>query len=199
MATEKAYKRIETEEEGEFTFAVISGKGFKAHKRNDYMSYKVTLEIPESEAKRLIKEIKAFWKENKPKDGGKNPDNLESLVYFNEKTEKWSISPHSRTKFEDKDVKIGIVDCEGEKLDPEVFGKIGAGSTGYVSMNLTTYDEGVSMYLNSVQLMEFVPFAGGSGDGSGNFTKKKGKTLSGEKSFSKKEKNKKKKKKKSED
>jgi len=192
---DKAYQRVETEELGEFKFAIITGKGFKAHKRNDYNSYKVTLEISESEAKRLQKVIKEFWKENKPKDGPKKPANLDSLVYFNERTEKWSISPHSRTEFDDREVVIGIVDCNGDKLDPKVFGSIGEGSTGYVSVNITIYDEGVSMFLNSVQLIDFVPFAGGSGDGSGNFKKKEGKALAGKDagSFSKKKKEKKKK------
>lgn len=196
MAEKKVYEEIQNEEIGDFKFAVITGKGFKAHKRNDYNSFKVTLEITKTEAKRLQKIVKKFWKKNKPKDANKIPANYDSLVYYNENTKAWSISPSSRVSFDDRDVKIGIVDCDGSKLDPEVFGRIGEGTTGYVSMNLTTYDEGVSMFLNAVQLIDFVPFAGGSGDGSGNFGAKKGKSLDGEKKFSKKKKKKSKKEKK---
>lgn len=210
MAKEKkVYERVETEEVGDFKFAIITGAGFKAHERNDYNSYKVTLEITEEEAERLQKIIKKFWKENQPatlprktEATKKKPANFDSLVYFNENTDKWSISPSSRTEFEndDGDVRktvIGIVDADGDKLDPEIFGRFSDGTTGWVSFNLTTYDEGVSMFLNSVQLDEFVPYEGGGGDGSGNFTKKKrsGKKLDPN-SMSKKEKKPKKAKKK---
>lgn len=193
MSNKKVYEEIQNEEIGEFKFAVITGKGFKAHKRNDYNSYKVTLAISKSEAKRIKNKVLEFWEENRPKGSPNKPENLDSLVYYNKNTKLWTISPASRVSFDDRDVKIGIVDCDGEKLDPEVFGKIGEGSTGYVSMNMTTYDEGVSLFLNAVQLIDFVPYSGGSGDGSGNFSKKEGNSLGGEKKFSKKKKKKKKK------
>jgi len=194
MAKEKkAYLRVETEDIGEFTFGIISGKGFKAYEENDFLSYKVTLEITKSEAKRLKKIIQDFWDENKPENGKTKPANFDSLVYYNEKTENYSISPHARVRFDgqDEDNVIGIVDIDGEKLDPKVFGSIGKGSTGWVSFNLTTYAKGVSMYLNAVQLDEFVPYSGG-GDGSGNFSKKSGNKLGDGKSMGKKNKKKKK-------
>ena len=200
----KVHLRVETEEIGDFKFAIITGDGFKAHERNDYNSYKVTLEITEDEAERLQGIIKKFWKENQPSElprktdaTKKKPANFDSLVYWNENTKAWSISPTSRVKFNDDDEEnkvIGIVDADGDKLDPKIFGQFSDGTTGWVSFNLTTYAEGVSMYLNSVQIDEFVAYEGGGGDGSGNFTKKKG---SGKKldqtSMSKKEKKPKKK------
>lgn len=200
----KVYERVETEEVGKFKFAVITGDGFKAHTRNDYNSFKVTLEISEDEAKRLQEVIKKFWKENQPAElprktdaTKKKPANFDSLVYYHDKNKMWSISPSSRVRFDGNEENnvIGIVDIDGEKLDPKKFGRFSEGTTGWVSFNLTTYDEGVSMFLNSVQLDEFVPYEGGGGDGSGNFSKKKGTKQGDGKGMSKKDKKKKKSKK----
>jgi len=189
--TGKPYLRYETKDVGDIEFASITGKGIKLDTKNKYMSYKVSMIIPKAEAKRINDIREALWDEYKPKGAKKKPAN--ELVYKHENGNIY-INPHCATEFDDKQTVIGIVDCDGEVLDPEVYGRIGKGSTGYLSVNFTVYAEGVSMYLNSVQIMDFVPYAGGSGDGSGNFSKKEGKGLSGEKKFSKKSKKGKKKK-----
>ena len=189
--TGKPYLRYETGEEGVIEFATIRGGGLKLHKKNDYKSYKVSMIISKKEAKHLRKVIQALWDEFRPRDSEAIPENMAGLVYEHDNGN-FYINPHARAVMNDKETVIGIVDCDGNKLDPEVFSKIGKGSTAYLSVNLTTYAEGVSMYLNAVQLIDFVPYAGGSGDGSGNFTKKDGKALgSGDNDFSKKKKKKK--------
>jgi len=169
---DKAYMKVTTEEIGDIVFAAITGKGIKLNPKNKYHSYKVSVRIPKSEAKRLQKIIKEFWEENRPKGSPKKPANFDSLVYKH-KDGNYYINPHSQTEFDGEPVRIGIVDAETNKLDPEVFGKIGEGSTGRVSFNLTTYDEGVSMFLRGVQLINYVPYSGGS-DGSNDFDEVKG-------------------------
>lgn len=192
----KPYLAYITEEEGDIEFASITGKGIKLNPKNKYMSYKVSMTVPKSEADRINAIAQALWDEYKPKGAPKKPAN--ELVYFNDKDEKYYINPHCQTKdAEDNDVVIGIVDSQLNKLDPDVFGKMGKGSTGHLNVNFTTYEEGVSMYLNGVQLIEHVAYAGGKGDGTGGFKAKEGKSLDGvgKKGFSKKKDKEKKKKK----
>jgi hypothetical protein len=200
----KPYLQYTTDIVGDIEFANITGKGIKLNPKNKYNSYKVSMVIDKKEAKRLRSTILALWDEFKPRGADEEPANFKSLVYDHDDGRIF-INPHARVENEDgKKVNIGIVDGELNKLDPEVFGKIGKGSTGYVSVNLTTYDEGISMYLNGLQIEEFVPYAGGSGDGTRGFSKKEGaKALATDgNSFqrkSEKEKKKKKEKKKSSD
>lgn len=192
----KVYLSYNTEEEGEFEFAMITGAGIKINPKNKYKSYKVALKVPKAEAKRIRGIAQALWDEYSPRNSDDEPAN--DLVWERDKND-FVISPHCRTENANgDDVVIGIVDSQLNKLDPAIYGKIGTGSTGHASVNFTLYDEGVSMYLNGIQLVEFVPFVGGAGDGTSGFKAKEGKALdaSGGKEFSKKDKKKKKKKKK---
>ena len=182
----KPYLSYETEDVGVIEFASIIGKGVKLDDKNNYMSYKVSMTVTEEEAGRINKIRKALWDKFKPHGAKKKP--ATDLVYKNKKDGKLYINPHCSVENDDgKKATIGIVDGDLNKLDPEQFGKIGKGSTGYLSVNFTTYAEGVSMYLNAVQLEEYKPFVGGKGDGTQGFKKKKGaKALTKEGSFKKK-------------
>ena len=191
----KPYLSYITEDEGNFDFVCITGKGMKINKKNKYLSYKVSLEIPESEAIRIRGIAQALWDEFKPKGADDEPAN--DLVYENDDG-LFFINPHARVEnAEGEPTEIGIVNSVPKKLDPAVFGSIGKGSTGHVNVNFTTYDEGVSMYLNGIQLINYTAYVGGKGDGTSGFTAKKGQDLGDGKTFSKKEKKDKKKKKKS--
>ena len=166
--------------------------------KNDYFSYKVSVEIPKEEADRITAIANALWDEYKPRGADDKPAN--NLVYLNPKDDKYYINPHCQvTNASGEPNVIGMIDSQLNKLDPAIYGKIGKGSTGWLNVNFTVYSEGVSMYLNAVQLGEYVPFVGGKGDGSAGFKAKEGgKALSaeGNKGFSKKKDKKKKKKKK---
>lgn len=187
----KPYLNYTTEDEGEIEFASITGKGIKINPKNKYFSYKVSMVVTKEEAKRINERRLALWEEYKPKGAPDEPAN--ELVYKHPDTGKYYINPHCPVENADgSDAVIGIVDSSEDlnKLDPEVFGKIGKGSTGHVNVNFTVYEEGVSMYLNGLQLVEFVPYAGGAGDGTRNFKAKGGKSLAGEGSGFKKKKKK---------
>ena len=182
----KPYLSYETEDVGVIEFASIIGKGVKLDEKNNYMSYKVSMTITPEEAERINAIRKAIWAKFKPHGAKKKPAN--ELVFENPKDDKLYINPHCNVEDPDgKKANIGIVDGDLNKLDPDQFGKIGKGSTGYLSVNFTVYAEGVSMYLNAVQLEEFKPYVGGAGDGTQGFKKKKGaKALSKGGSFKKK-------------
>ena len=193
----KPYLAYETEDEGDIAFASITGKGIKIDKKNKYMSYKVSLIITEEEAERINGIAQAIWDEYKPKGADDKPVN--SLTFLNPKDDKWYINPHCQvTDAEGNENVIGMIDSQLNKLDPAMYGKIGDGSTGWLNVNFTIYDEGVSMYLNGLQLGNYVAYAGGKGDGTGGFKAKGGKALDEKsgKGMSKKDKKKKKKKKK---
>ena len=196
-------KEVHETELVDITFASIRGKGVDNYEGNGKI-YKVAATLGKKEAKRIRKAVMKFYEDNKTKGMDEKPANWKNITFIAEGTGEESISLETGTTYPDGDpITIGIIDIDNEKLDPEIFSKIGSGSKGWIYYTMAIYEtgnarakkEGVSMFLTSVQLSEFVPYAGGNSDGTSQATKKKGNKLGTGDKTSKKDKKKKKEKK----
>lgn len=170
MADLKERKTIVTAKNN-ILFAVVTGRGVDNYDKDGYI-YKVAVELDKDEEKRIRKEAKAFWNANKSKDQGDEPANWENITYKDKEGNR-AISAQTKVEINGDPVVVGLVDGQRNKLDPKVYGSIGKGSTGAISITMKIYQsgrkEGVSLFLNAVQLGTFVPYSGGGGDHSGDF------------------------------
>jgi len=159
----------------------VFGKGVEDYnykksggKRGGY-EYVVTLQINKNVKEDYLNSVLEFWEENKPKKAGDKPKNWDGLVRDDVKEDgKFVIFTKSKTKIEDNEIHIPIYNGQGKKIDPKVFGLMGNGSKGRVSVKLSIYgdddDAGVSVHLIAVKLLKYVeggvtnPFSVGEDD-----------------------------------
>ncbi len=200
MSVEKLTVIIPNEndfEPSEIPFGCVTGEGVDNFD-GDGKEYSISIMLSKKEKKDVLETVMNFWEENKPKQGGDEPDNFENIVRDTEDGGHILYSK-TRTHFGEKQNVVAIVNHEGSKLDPAEFGNIGAGSKGRLAVKMGIYTQGkrsagVSLYLSAVKLTEFVPYSGS--DGSSAFGDGDTGSVSGEGEFKAEKKPKKNKKKK---
>ena len=143
-------------------FAVVSGDGVPNHDEDGFI-YLATVGLSKKQAKELRGEVLEFWEDHKPKAAKEKPANWDGITY---KTDDGDIQATFRTQvsFGEKKNKISIVDGQQNKLDPDVFGSIGAGSTGRIVVGMKMYKSknkyGVSLFLEAIRLVTFSAYVG---------------------------------------
>ena len=154
---------------GELAWVFIDGNGKKDLNDKDRYVASLRVKTDSPEHKQLKDVIDAFWEENKGKGWKQKSNGLKTEVYpdSHEKAgeptgytlcEMWTGTAHKdgkRKVIAIKTAKNVLVDLKGRK--------IGNGSIGKLSGLMQIYDQGVAargvtIYLNSIQLLKFVEF-----------------------------------------
>lgn len=169
-----AEKKINTQSPvGDLMYVMVSGQG-KENYDGDGYEFQVCVDVPNAEADKYVDEIEDFLEDNAPKAGEQasspyktieDDDTIpEGVTRFTYKT---------KTEFTDrkgvtKDTVVDILDSSGNKtkLPDGIF--IGNGSTGKAIGKLVLWERGnrkkteygASLYLNKVQIKDFVPYEG---------------------------------------
>lgn len=146
-------------------FGVISGEGV-----DDYdevgKEYTVSMVLGKREEEWLREEIMDFWEEYKPSGAGDEPANWDNLTRTNDEGETRAYFK-TKTEFDGRHNKIGLVDGQLNKLDPETYGSFGGDTEGRISATIMTYSKkkkhGISMHLSGVQLEAYEELSGGDG------------------------------------
>ena len=148
-------------------FAVVTGDGvpdydnMKSKGKRGGMEYSASIILDKKMAKALQNEILDFWKDNKPKEGGKKPANFKNIVREGKDDYKGDFIVYAKTQTEFNGVGniVPIVNHEGTKLDTAEFGLIGGKSKGRLAVTLSVYgddeDAGCSLFLSAVKLTHF--------------------------------------------
>ena len=143
---------------GELQWLFITGMGKENYNRDGY-EYTSDILLEGDEAETLKTKITEYFhaefgaKANPKSLGFKDEDDGRTRFSFKTKT----------TKKDNSARKIIVGDSKGKKMD---LGdrKISNGSTGVIHGALGTYvngqSKGVSLYLNKVQLLDFIPYEG---------------------------------------
>lgn len=186
-------KKVLVIEKSNILFCAITGEGIDNYEKDGKL-FKVAQEISKAEEKRIRKEVLAFYQANKSASNTKDePANWENITYVTSDGDR-AVSAHTNTEINGKPQNVTLVDGEKNPLDKDKYGNIGKGSTGRISINLKMYTsgkkEGVSLYLNAVQLATFVPYEGG-GNSANDFDTIEGDDLDGDTGFKEKKKKKK--------
>ncbi len=165
---------------GELEWATIDGEG-----KDDLQGvkkYNITVVLDEAEATEFKAQADAFWEDNKPKGAGKPkttgyyPHKVKNLEKSKEAGEpiydmtgKTALQFKTNTTFPNGNAKVvKIFNSKGAEVS--LMGKkIGNGSRGRVGgamgiYNINKASQGVTLYLNSVQLTKFVEYTGNSFD-----------------------------------
>ena len=154
------------EKAAEILFGIVTGKGM-ANYDEDGNEYVLTLAVTDKMRKSFEEQVLEFWEDHKPKGADDEPDNFDNMFWENEDGETF-ITFRNQTSSGDKPNIIPISDAKNNKLDPETFGHIGAGSTGRAIVGLKIYEykkkAGISRYLEGVRLITFGPYTAGGLD-----------------------------------
>ena len=165
---------------GELEWVTIDGEG--KEDLQGKMKYTVTVVLEGDDAKEFKAQADAFWDENKPKGAGKpkttgyydhkvkNVDKSKEAgepVY--DMTGRMALQFKTNTSFPNGNAKVvKVFNSKGAEVS--LMGKkIGNGSRGRVGgamgiYNVNKASQGVTLYLNSVQLTKFVEYTGNSFD-----------------------------------
>ncbi len=158
---------------GNLMYVMVTGTG-KENFEGDGFDYQCCIDVPENEADQFIDEIEDFVEDNAPKNGeragsfyrtSEDDDTIDDgMVRFTFKTQ---------TEFTDrkgnvKDTEVAILDAGGAKVKLPEGKLIGNGSTGraigtaviWERGNRKNTEFGVSLYLNKVQIKDFIPYEG---------------------------------------
>lgn len=176
---------------GELWFVNIAGQGKKNY-NEDGFEYTATLRVPKDSdtAKDLKAKIDAYYAEN---NGGNKKLDCRSLGYrpvmektgedkdgdpIYKETNLLDFQFKTKTVFTDKEGKeqtkvIGVFNASAEKVSLKGK-KVGNGSIGAISGTASYYsdgkkEDGVSLYLNNIQLFKFIEYTD-----NGGFTKAEG-------------------------
>lgn len=155
-----------TTPKGTLQWAFINGAG--KENLNGDMQYTVDLVTSREEAAPLIKQLEDLWEESKPKTARQ----AKSMGYKEAKEDPDSIvfTFKTKTTYPSGDPKrVDVFNAQAQKINFPDDKKIGNGSIGRVSGMAAIYDAGklgagVTLYLNAVQLIKLIEYAGGSGD-----------------------------------
>lgn len=149
---------------GEFRWAFISGAGRK-NELNGKTEYSIDVLVPADEAQEAITILDSFWNENKPK-GAKTPKTTGYKIAENGGEVKFTFK--TSTTFPSGDAKkVRVFNAKAQEIELPKDQRIGNGSRGRVMGMMSIYDapgaKGVTLYLDSVQLTKFVPYAAEAG------------------------------------
>lgn len=159
---------------GELMWLFITGEGKKQIDKNKPNKFEASVRFKDDDPELLKfeKEVKAFWKENKPtpkatlsstgikKEYIKNDDGDKEYTGYSLIVFKTGVTfPDGKAKV------ITVHNAKGDKVN---MGDklIGNGSIGYILGAMAVYPDqgsgaGVTLYLNAVQLTKFVEYTGG--------------------------------------
>jgi hypothetical protein len=146
---------------GELQWVFIDGEGREDLSGNK--KYSTSLVLDAETAAPFIAKIQEFWEDFKPKGLGAP----KSTGYKEVDGDRFSFTFKTNPVYQDGTAKV--VDIYNAKANKISLGgkKIGNGSKGSVSGAMGIYNApgnqaGVTLYLNAVQLVKFVEFAGGA-------------------------------------
>ena len=158
---------------GTLMYVMVTGQGKENFEGTGY-DYQCCVDVPEKEANQYIDLIEDFVEENAPKNAeragsfyrtSEDDDTIdEGMVRFTFKTQ---------TEFTDKkgnlkDAEVAILDAAGTKVKLPDGKLIGNESTGRAIGTAVIWERGnrkktefgVSLYLNKVQIKDFIPYEG---------------------------------------
>jgi hypothetical protein len=158
---------------GNLMYVMVTGQGKENFEGTGY-DYQCCVDVPEDEANQFIDLIEDFVEDNEPKNAeragsfyrtSEDDDTIDDgLIRFTFKTQ---------TEFTDKkgnlkDTEVAILDAAGTKVKLPEGKLIGNGSTGraigtaviWERGNRKKSEYGVSLYLNKVQIKDFIPYEG---------------------------------------
>jgi len=158
---------------GTLMYVMVTGQGKENFEGTGY-DYQCCVDVPEKEADQFIDLIEDFVEENEPK----NTERAGSFYRTSEDDD--TIDPgmirftfKTQTEFTDKkgnikDTEVAILDAAGQKVKLPEGKLIGNGSTGRAIGTAVIWERGnrkkaefgVSLYLNKVQIKDFVPYEG---------------------------------------
>ncbi|BAF69569.1 ssDNA-binding protein [Nitratiruptor sp. SB155-2] len=149
---------------GKLRWVFVTGQG--RPNLNGENQYQAVLVLPDGskEADDLIAQIEQFWEDNKPK----NARDPKSMGYRTNKDGEIEFNFKTSTTFPDGTAKkVKIFDSRAVEVTREL--KIGNGSEGRISGMMAIYDngpnKGVTLYLNSIQLLKYKEYDGSSAAG----------------------------------
>jgi len=165
---------------GELEWVTIDGEG--KEDLQGVMKYLVTVVLDGEAAEEFKTQADAYWEENKPKGAtkaktcGYYPHKVKNVDASKEagepvydETGKIALQFKTNTKFPNGNAKtVKVFNSKGAEVS--LMGKkIGNGSRGRVGgamgiYNVNKASQGVTLYLNSVQLTKFVEYTGNSFD-----------------------------------
>lgn len=158
---------------GTLMYVMVTGKG-KENYDGDGYDYQACVDVPEKEAEEFINTIEDFMDDNAPKNGVKagnfyrtseEDDTIdEGMIRFTFKTQ----TEFTDRKGNTKETVVSILDATGEKVKLPDDKLIGNGSTGRATGTCVIWSRGnskkteygASLYLNKVQIKDFVPYEG---------------------------------------
>lgn len=158
---------------GNLMYVMVTGQGKENFEGTGY-DYQCCVDVPEDEANQFIDLIEDFVEDNEPKNAeragsfyrtSEDDDTIDDgMIRFTFKTQ---------TEFTDKkgnlkDTEVAILDAAGTKVKLPEGKLIGNGSTGraigtaviWERGNRKKSEYGVSLYLNKVQIKDFIPYEG---------------------------------------
>lgn len=169
-------------EKGELVYVFIDGEGRKDLNGNNRFTAALRLSDDSEELKRMKKLVTDYWKDHKPKGASLKSNGIKKEIEYlkddngevlldedGKKQFKYTgyhlIQFWTGTKFEDgSPKKVQIFNKNGDEVDLKGK-KIGNGSRGWISGAMQVYDngpgaQGVTLFLNAIQLAKFVEFEG---------------------------------------
>lgn len=158
---------------GTLMYVMVTGQGKENFEGTGY-DYQACVDVPEKEADQFIDLIEDFADANAPKEGKRagttyrtsEDDSTidEGMVRFTFKTK----TTFENARGEVKDTEVSILDATGNKVKLPDGKLIGNGSTGRAIGSMVLWERGrgknaeygVSLYLNKVQIKDFVAYEG---------------------------------------
>ena len=158
---------------GTLMYVMVTGQGKENFEGTGY-DYQACVDVPEKEADQFIDLIEDFVEENEVKNAeragsfyrtSEDDDTIdEGMVRFTFKTQ----TEYTDRKGNVKDTEVAILDAAGTKVKLPEGKLIGNGSTGRAIGTAVIWERGnskkkefgVSLYLNKVQIKDFVPYEG---------------------------------------
>lgn len=158
---------------GTLMYVMVTGQGKENFEGTGY-DYQCCVDVPEKEADQFIDLIEDFVEENEPKNAKR------AGSFYRTSEDDDTIDPgmfrftfKTQTEFTDKkgnikDTEVAILDAAGQKVKLPEGKLIGNGSTGRAIGTAVIWERGnrkkaefgVSLYLNKVQIKDFVPYEG---------------------------------------
>lgn len=158
---------------GTLMYVMVTGQGKENFEGTGY-DYQCCVDVPEKEADQFIDLIEDFVEDNAPKNAeragsfyrtSEDDDTIDAgMIRFTFKTQ----IEFTDKKGNIKDTEVAILDAAGQKVKLPEGKLIGNGSTGRAIGTAVIWERGnrkkaefgVSLYLNKVQIKDFVPYEG---------------------------------------
>ena len=166
---------------GNLMYVMVTGQG-KENYEGDGYEFQVCVDVPEGEAQAYVDEIEDHIEDNAPTNAkralNKQGEEIKPYAYADEddtiEAGMVRFTFKTKTEFEDKktgemkQTKVGILDSDGNNVKLPEGKFVGNGSTGRGIGTLVSWNRGNrkqteyggSLYLNKVQIKDFIPYEG---------------------------------------